>query len=109
MGRPVIKWLFFVAILFISLFFYWIKHAYLLLYGTAEVIIAILLMLVTIFPAEIYRLLYQHQPPQDRFIDLITKTAITFGTVYVLVNGLDDIDKALKALNMARNHMELAD
>jgi hypothetical protein len=93
--RTLFKCISFVATVIAAVFFYWLSYEHLLLYGVVEVFVAIVVMGVTIFPAETYNLIRRIPTQSDIFIGRVTKTATMFGAVYVFVRGLNDIDKAL--------------
>ena len=89
------KWLLLLIAISAGVGFYWLRYKHLLVYGLSEVFIAVVLMIVTIFPAETYNIIYNEPSSSDVFIAWITRIATMFGAVYVFVRGLDNIDTAL--------------
>jgi hypothetical protein len=88
-------WLLFFVLIGIGIFFYWLRYRHRLLYGILEILVALVLLYVGIFPAETYALLIREPPRSDIVIAGVTKMVTVFGAVYVFVRGLDNIDTGL--------------
>jgi hypothetical protein len=77
------RWGFFVLTVLAGVWFYWLRYKYRIVYGILEVMIAVVLMIVTIFPSQTYNLLTQGPTTSDIFISWMTRVATMFGAVCV--------------------------
>jgi hypothetical protein len=88
-------WFFFFLTIAAAIFFYWLRLKYRLAYGCFEILVALGLIYVAIFPAETHALLIQGPSPEDLAASRVTEAVTLFGAVYVFVRGLDNINTAL--------------
>ena len=82
----------------IAIGFYWLRLRHRLWYAFSEILVALVLIYVAIFPAQTHALLTEGSWPLDVATAWVTKIVTLFGAVYVFVRGLDNIDTALPSL-----------
>jgi hypothetical protein len=103
------NWVWFVAAILFGVFLYWLRCRHLVLYGVAEIVVALALIYVFFFPERHgFPLMNEwmgNLPPV--LGEPLSRAVNLFGGLYALVRGLDNVD-ALKRWNRVRRRFNIS-
>jgi hypothetical protein len=87
-------WVYFVVTILFGLFLYWLRRRHRILYGVAEIVVALLLLHIFFFPEASGALATGNWigPLGPLWGELLSRAVTLFGGLYALVRGFDNID-----------------
>jgi hypothetical protein len=89
-GRAELSWVYFFAAIVFGVFLYWLRCRHRVLYGVAEILVALGLIYLFFFPQVFF--LTGGGGGLGSPGQYLSRTVALFGGLYALVRGLDNID-----------------
>jgi hypothetical protein len=97
-------WVYFVLTVLFGLFLYWLRCHHRVLYGAAEIVVALLLIYIFFFPEHrgVLQMIEWGGPLGPVWGELLSRAVTLFGGLYALVRGLDNVDALEKWNRLTR-------